>query len=671
MTSRLHPVPASDTIEVAEVVRTIRVGWRAVAAFTALGIVAAAGVLAFAPRIFQGESSVLVRAGNESGAGLLARIGGNVGELLGGGGALGLPKSALETELQVLNSRNVAGRVLDSLQLQLRVVSPRGVPVTTLVESSAIPGAFAPTTVDFERIAPGKYRVTGAGFTGELTQGVSGAVPRGTVTLAGGTLPESFTLKLYDREEAITRMQKRLDIGKAGGEVARVSFKADDSVTAAAVPNAIVAVYLDRRKTIDRGTNQKRVEFLAEETARTAAELTAAERSLREYQEKSGVLDATVVGRVGLESLAELRKALIEVQVEEGSINRLLAGVAVGRVTGRDLIASPAFLRGASFNMLSGQLGELEAERLKLLERRTENDPEVIALTESIRKIEGSFIPMAQSYASALAQQRADLKAQVDSMSHALTTLPAAAEAGGRRQRDVIRLSGIYAAMQAQLVEARLAAIDEGGNVRQLDTAVPPRKVWFPRPLLTLAGGAAGGLLAGLIGALILSWFGRWVRDPLEMERATGIPTTRLQSNVPLLLGPGQLTTRTLLIVPVEERARAAGALVSERLISTARNRSISATNLDLTNGNHAGSDVGVSGLIEDLERQYGLVVVQLPGLTSDAAVAALRESRAVLLVAPPDRVNRTSLIEAVETLRRLQIPCAGIVVGDAMSPVT
>jgi hypothetical protein len=203
--------------------------------------------------------------------------------------------------------------------------------------------------------------------------------------------------------------------------------------------------------------------------------------------------------------------------------------------------------------------------------------------------------------------------------------------------------------------------------------------------VVTLAGGLAGGFIAGLIGALVLTWFGRWVRDPVEMERATGIRTTRLQTGAPLLLGRGQMTSRTLLVVPVEDRARVAGGIVSERLVRTARNRSLTATNLDLSteplrqaammngNGNGATPDdpAGVSALIEDLEKQYGLVVVQLPGLTSDAAVAALRESRAVLLVAPPDRVDRARLIEAVDTLRRLEIPCAGIVVGDAMSSVT
>ena len=36
------------------------------------------------------------------------------------------------------------------------------------------------------------------------------------------------------------------------------------------------------------------------------------------------------------------------------------------------------------------------------------------------------------------------------------------------------------------------------------------------------------GLVAGMIAALILGWFGRWLRDPLEIQRVTGLVAQRL-----------------------------------------------------------------------------------------------------------------------------------------------
>jgi uncharacterized protein involved in exopolysaccharide biosynthesis len=56
--------------------------------------------------------------------------------------------------------------------------------------------------------------------------------------------------------------------------------------------------------------------------------------------------------------------------------------------------------------------------------------------------------------------------------------------------------------MGAQVLQARLAALTEGGDVRLVDAAVAPRKVTFPRPLPVIAVAAVLGLLATL--ALIL-----------------------------------------------------------------------------------------------------------------------------------------------------------------------
>ena len=46
--------------------------------------------------------------------------------------------------------------------------------------------------------------------------------------------------------------------------------------------------------------------------------------------------------------------------------------------------------------------------------------------------------------------------------------------------------------------------------------------------------------------------------------------------------------------------------------------------------------------MIDELERRQdsGMVIVQMPGLSSETTVAALNENRPVLLVAPPGRVD-------------------------------
>jgi uncharacterized protein involved in exopolysaccharide biosynthesis len=667
---RDRTLPPTETIEIADVARTLTRQWRAILSFLALGIVGALAVALFAPRRFDGKATLLARAGATPGGSILGRMTG-VGELLGSVGGAGMGASQVETELQVLRSRTLAGRVVDSLRLQFSVRSGRRIPPAAIVSDYALAPAFSTRTYSFTREASGAYRVRGGngggGGTYEATPGTPSRLDIGTLTLATTNLPPSFTLRVLDRETAIDRFASHLEATKAGGDVVKVVYRGEDSVTAASAANALIAFYLERRLTTDRGVNQRRVEYITQQLDRTGSELSAAERGLRQYQEASGVLDADVMGKAELEGSADLRRDFTEIQVDEAGIKQLLAQAASGRITSRDLAAYPAFLKGSAVSPLVTQLSDLEATRIRLLERRTERDPEVVAIDHSMQAIAANIVAIAKTYAEAVTRQRVEFQTRLDSLHRILLGLPVAAERGGRLRRDVMRLTSIYTALEAQLVEARLAAIGEGGDVRQIDVAVPQREPAFPQPLLTMGLGTAGGLVAGIIAALCLGWFGRTLRDPAEIERVTGVAALRLDPTSPLLVS-GVAAARTLLVVPLDDRARAAD--VAASIAQAGSVRSLRTTVLDLSDhpdgGNGNGASVNVGGLIDQLEQTHEMVVVQLPSLTSSATIGALRENRPVVLVTGGGPVERTRLGGALDTLRRLQVPCAGVVVTDA-----
>lgn len=658
------PALASDTVDVADIARTLRRQWRAVLAFMALGALAALLVVLFAPRRYDGKVSVLARPGGGSGGSISGRIEG-LGQLLGGLGSIGL-QGSLETELQVLRSRALAGQVVDSLQLQFVVEVPAGTPAPSLVAASRVRGTFAPRVYEFSRQADGRYVARSGDQSFLLAPGTAGTLDVGNLTLRPGALPPSFRLRVLDREDAISRFGKRLSASKAGGDVAKVTYRGDDSLTAAHGANALIHYYLERRKTTDRGVNQRRVEYVTAQLDQTALALERAESDLRRTQERTRIFDPEIQGEIELTAAAQLRRALTDLQVEEGAIRQLLVQADAGRITARDIAAYPAFMRGSSVSPLAQQLSDLEARRIALLERRTEGDPEVAALDSTAMRLEAGITQMARSYAASITRQREQLEERVDNVQRTLLALPAAAEVGGRLQRDVLRLTQIYTALQAQLVEARLAAIGEGGEIRQIDMAVPPRKAAFPRPLLTMGIGTAGGLLAGVMVAMFLGWFGRWLRDPSDIERAVGISAERFERDTPLLVG--NPAARSVLVVPLAPRAQTAA--VAERLARTARQRALEPTLLDLSgaheNNGRAAVDVSqVSRMLDEIEQRNGMAIVRLPDLTSDIALAAMRDTRPVVLVAPPGPVDRLQLATAVDLLRRMQVPCAGVVISE------
>jgi uncharacterized protein involved in exopolysaccharide biosynthesis len=661
----------ADTIDLREIFAVIRRGWRQILVFAGIGVLVAGASLIWAPRRFESAATVVVRNSPDLTGAVLSRIG--LGDAGAGAGILSSAAgSSIETDLQILSSRVVASEVVDSLLLRARVTAPAGFPASRVVESLDLRESFKPVKYRFAR-AEGGYRVRGVRGTDgrELvaTPGRAFRLPEGTVTLSSLPLPEEFTIQLLDREDAVRRTLDRLRVGKKGGEVIRVAYRAPDSLTAAAVPNAVVGAYLARKRTSDRGVNRERAEFLEQQLDSIEVALTRAEELLRNHQEASGVIEPVVVGRLQLERAGEIRKQLGELDVERAAVSQMLAEVASGGMTPRQIAAYPTFLKSGGLGSLLDRMSELEAKRQELLGNRTEEDPEVIALREGIRGLEEQLVPMATAYQSALDRQRSDVARQLDTMRVALATLPGATQMSVRLQRDVMRMGQIHGALQAQLVEARLAAISEGGDVRRLDPAGIPKKVAFPGRGATIGLGLGGGLILGILSALLSGTVGRYIDDPYSIERVTGVPTLRLEPQAPLLFS-GRPLSKTVLVIPLDDRSDTAG--VAQRLARTALSRSTGVTVLDLSevgNGTVGGVE-NVAATIERLEQENAMVVVRLPGLASDATAAALRETRPVLLVGPEARLDRERLMSAVQTLRRLEIPCAGVVLSGPGSGV-
>jgi uncharacterized protein involved in exopolysaccharide biosynthesis len=547
-------VAATDVIDFAEIAGALRRGRRLIAGASLLGLAAAVGVLAFAPKRFAGGATVLLRSANEGGGSLLSRLG--VPAELAPASLGSAMKSPMETELQLLGSDAVLGRVSDSLGLQVRVLSPEGVPPWRLLQPRGYPGSWKKVRLSFTRTGTAAYQVTGRDVSGTIAPGRPLQTPYGALTLAPGELPQAFELQLLDREDALERLRARVDVAKAGGEVARVGYAAPDSLSAMEVPNAVVAMYLQRRRTTDRGTNQHRVEFLEAQVDSVGAQLVGAELALRRYQESSGVVDPELVGKVDLEAASQVREQLAANQVESSALEQLLRQVGAGTMGARQLAAYPSFLRSPAINEMLGQLATLETELSALKVRFTDVEPEVAAMQRRVNELEQQLQPMGAAYAQSLARQRSVLEAQAGRFDASLGALPAQAQSFTRLAREVRRLGQTALALQTQLLDARLAAIGEGGEVRQVDAAMVPKKPAFPRPSLVLPAGLLGGLLLGGLTALATGFLSPRLNAAGEAGRLLGVPAARLGEGSPLFFA---LLSRHdhAVVVPLDDEALA------------------------------------------------------------------------------------------------------------------
>jgi tyrosine-protein kinase Etk/Wzc len=375
-----------------------------------------------------------------------------------GGGALAPSGGELKTEIALLESRALLGEVVDSLRLQYRAGRRHG-----------------SLGLDTLRPPPGRFRPRKVRI-GELT------------------------VRLVDREDAITDLDRRVQVEQVGGEMLAVRVSASDSLLSALIPNLLIARYIERRRVVDRSTNRERVVFLRMQADSVRLALEAATARVRASQERSGVLALEVTAPALEEALQLAETRLSMLRAESEALDSALAGIAGGDE--RSVVGNPSFVNSQALNQLVVKLAELEVERAQLLGTLQPSAPLVQANDEAIVSLRAQLLPMARTFSLGLSQRIAGESERVTALRRSLDGVPKAGETLQREQAEVEVLGKLLTAVSTQLLDARLLAIDEGGVVRVVDPAVAPRKPSFPSPALTMLVGVLLGLGVGAFVAI-------------------------------------------------------------------------------------------------------------------------------------------------------------------------
>jgi tyrosine-protein kinase Etk/Wzc len=338
-------------------------------------------------------------------------------------------------------------------------------------------------------------------------------------------------VKLTDREDAIDELVSRFSVRKAGGNAVEVRYTAPDSITAAAVPNLIAAVYMVRRKTVDRGLNQRRLEFLSAKADSIRGDLrNSADVLARVAQSNQTGTAPDIAARALAEEEGALQARLSELRGSAAALDSLIGSVQAKHMDARWLAGFPELLRSPALNELISEIAHVETERTVLLGRAAETAPSVVALGSARDSLVAQVLPLVTAYRVSINRQLASVTSDLAKLDAQISRLPAQAAAVGKEQAEVSRLAAMNTGMGAQVLEARLAAMAEGGDVRVIDEAVAPRRVTFPRPLPTLAIGLLAGFLLGIGAALFGGGAPTIVSTPISSDSANRLRLAQAQS---------------------------------------------------------------------------------------------------------------------------------------------
>jgi polysaccharide biosynthesis transport protein len=415
-------------------------------------------------------------------------------------------------QIQVLNSRDLAQRVVETLDLERdpefnEELSPKSCSLSSRLHCR----------VWLVRLAIGRFaRVLNSLIQGDDQDAIS-----------------EDQKKLIKREEIISAFLKGMSVERVEKSRAiDVSFTSESSLTAWRVANALGDAYLSWRTNESFEHARKAGSWLEERTQKLRERAEKAERAVQEYRERNGLLEGERVTLIA-EQISRLNAGVVDASINRKNAEADLVQVKRLLASSSDITSASQVMQSDVYKTLREEVLALEREEAELGKEFGPMHPQLQQLrakkarlwrdmNDEVRKVVQSLenqAAAARGREQLLDGNLRDLKAQLASANYKsaeLNALEREAEASRVLLERVVTGSMEKAAEQdpgAQSPAARILSI----------ATIPIEPSWPPK-LLLLVLTLFGSAVLGVLLALAVDMMDATYRTAEQIERALRVP---------------------------------------------------------------------------------------------------------------------------------------------------
>lgn len=307
--------------------------------------------------------------------------------------------------------------------------------------------------------------------------------------------------------------------GQPQSIVYQISYTSGNPHEAAAVTNALAALFVDVSVKRRNSQAQRATVFLRTAAERAEKELREQSRLVSEFRRlhRGELPDEQATSFHRLEILSQRRDSLSE---------------QIGKKEDRILALTE---QGGEASETQIQLNELRRELARQIAIHTEEHPNVMALRDRITRLGEAKTPGVSDAVldderrqiARLRDQLGQVEADIASLDQRVDRIPLVAEQLSALTQKEKVLSEDYTAAMRKLEQAELAenaeSAQQGGQVSILDPAVPPSSPQLARSMVVMLGLALSlGLAVGI--ALLLEFVDPVVIRASQIEKLSGRP---------------------------------------------------------------------------------------------------------------------------------------------------
>jgi uncharacterized protein involved in exopolysaccharide biosynthesis/Mrp family chromosome partitioning ATPase len=348
-------------------------------------------------------------------------------------------------------------------------------------------------------------------------------------------------------EQIIPGYYNALTVGRdAGSDVVQIGFNSQDPELAAAVPNALLGIYLDQRKASAQGHLASAEEWLRQRIAEQQGRVDAASDAVAGYRKAVGAVSNDVQAEQ-IKSAAELADRLAEIQQGQTEVTAVISALETENDAAIQKIVVPD-----SIGVLQRTLRTQHKELDRLLQTYGDNADEVVSLRADIFKSKTGLDLEVDRYLQVQRAKLMVLDRQERSVQSALAAARDQLSRSAPAQAELTRLLRVVDNEQATLdkleeqnrglvAQAALPAVE----VEVLSPAAIPLQPQGRGRLFYLIGAAMASLSVAMTAAFVREMMDKSVRSHEQLEGAADIVpagllpalSERAGKNLPMVFG--------------------------------------------------------------------------------------------------------------------------------------
>ena len=306
-----------------------------------------------------------------------------------------------------------------------------------------------------------------------------------------------------------------------------VSFISQDKSLAADASNAVARAYIDLNFEDKYSATEQAREFLSSKLDELKLRVGESERALQEYGKGKDILALDEKQNIIVEKLNELNKELAEAEFD-----RMKAEARYRETIGKKPDEIPAVLNNQLVNNLKSDYQELEREYNENSKKFKPAYPAMVRLQHKMdqekemirREIANVIEGIRHEYEAGLAREKS-VRNGLEKQKAEVRKLNESAIEYGILKNEVDTNREIYNAMLQRTKEASIAAGLKAGNITVLDKADVPVRKYRPRRKLNVLLGMILGLIGGVGLAFFLEYLDNTINTPDEVERVFHLPS--------------------------------------------------------------------------------------------------------------------------------------------------